>query len=122
MRRLLSALKLGLLTVSLGFVASHVAPGRMLGQGRSDPALMTISRTGEVLNETSTTAIFWGPEWIDPDFAGDSFKCDGIFPPADYYFLFSNGSEWVIRAKWSNAAYLAGTGLPNAYGLPGCVY
>jgi hypothetical protein len=63
-----------------------------------------------------------GTGWKDTQGDTMSFKCDGIFPPAGQYFLFSNGSMWRIRAKWSNAAYLAGTGLPNLDGLTGCVY
>ena len=63
-----------------------------------------------------------GTGWTDAAGQTISFKCDGIFPPAGEYFLFSNGSQWRIRAKWSNAAYRAGTGLPNLSGHPGCVY
>ena len=63
-----------------------------------------------------------GTGWMDAYGDGITFKCDGIFPPLGQYQLFSNGSLWTIRAKWSNAAYLAGAGMLNAYDLPGCVY
>jgi hypothetical protein len=63
-----------------------------------------------------------GTGWTDAYGKGMSFKCDGIFPPAGVFEQFSNGSIWRLRAKWSNAAYLAGAGLPNASGQPGCVY
>jgi hypothetical protein len=63
-----------------------------------------------------------GTGWTDAYGDNISFKCDGVFPPAGVYEQFSNGSLWPVRAKWSNAAYLAGTGLPNASGQRGCVY
>jgi hypothetical protein len=42
--------------------------------------------------------------------------------PEGYYETFSNGSIWKQTTKWSNKAYLAGTGLSNVYGQLGCVY
>ena len=63
-----------------------------------------------------------GTGWKDANGNGISFKCDGIFIPAGVYEEFSNGSLWTVRTKWSNAAYLAGTGLPNVHGHRGCVY
>jgi hypothetical protein len=68
-----------------------------------------------------------GTGWKDANGDGISVKCDGMLLPRDpygaaQYELFSNGSRWTVRMKWSNAAYLAGTGLPNRNGLPGCVY
>jgi len=63
-----------------------------------------------------------GDGWKDANGSGISFKCDGIFGPAGTYVQFSNGSLWSVRMKWSNAAYLAGTGALNHQNLPGCVY
>lgn len=68
-----------------------------------------------------------GTGWLDAYEYGISFKCDGIFLPDDQYGnlqyeLFSNGSLWTVRTKWSNAAYRAGTGVPNSSGVLGCVY
>jgi hypothetical protein len=68
-----------------------------------------------------------GTGWKDAYGYGISFKCDGIFLPDDQYGnlryeLFSNGSLWTVRTKWSNAAYRAGTGVSSPWGLPGCAY
>ena len=68
-----------------------------------------------------------GTGWLDAYGYGISFKCDGIFiPPASsgelQYEWFSNDSLWTVRTKWSNAAYRAHSGVPNSYGLAGCVY
>ena len=37
------------------------------------------------------------------------------------YVTFTNGSIWKLQGLWSNAAYEAGTGYPNANGERGCV-
>lgn len=37
------------------------------------------------------------------------------------YVTFTNGSIWKLQGLWSNAAYEAGTGYPNAGGERGCV-
>lgn len=63
-----------------------------------------------------------GNGWKDAYGDGISFKCDGIFIPSGTFELFSNGSQWTTRMKWSNAAYQAGTGTLNHKSLPGCVY
>ena len=62
-----------------------------------------------------------GNGWKDAYGDGIAFKCDGIFIPAGTYEQFSDGSLWTVRMKWSNAAYLAGTGALNHKSLPGCV-
>ena len=84
----------------------------------------TLSQYGNVTGNQLMNAITdpRGTGWVDASGDGISFKCDGIFPPGGALFSFSNGTSWRVRAKWSNAAYLAGTGLPNLAGLKGCVY
>jgi len=64
-----------------------------------------------------------GSGWRDA--FGDEIadKCIKIFPPSvGLYSLFSNGSIWKLQAEWSNAAYLAGTGAPNATGQRACIW
>jgi len=63
-----------------------------------------------------------GTGWIDGLGQDIAQKCLGTFPPAGINQVFSNGSVWRLRAQWSNAAYLSGSGLPNNLGQPGCVY
>jgi hypothetical protein len=64
----------------------------------------------------------YGNGWKDAFGYGVAVKCDGIFIPTGSFEQFSDGSLWTVRMKWSNAAYLAGTGALNNKNLPGCVY
>jgi hypothetical protein len=54
-----------------GRSAVGLAQGRPFAATTTDPALLMIPKNGTVLNSTTTTAIFWGSEWLDPTFAGD---------------------------------------------------
>jgi hypothetical protein len=60
--------------------------------------------------------------WADGSAVGIGGKCKQILPPPGAYETFSNGSIWKLQTMWSNAAYRAGTGLPNLLEQPGCVY
>jgi len=37
------------------------------------------------------------------------------------YVFFPGVSKWKLQGEWSNAAYTAGTGYPNAQGQKGCL-
>jgi len=63
-----------------------------------------------------------GSGWTDKSGRDMAPKCQGVFPPLGVNQIFSNGTEWRLRAQWSNAAYLQGSGLPNTDGQHGCVY
>jgi hypothetical protein len=58
--------------------------------------------------------------WYDSAGLRAATKCRGVYPPVAQ--IFSNGSQFYIWGVFSNAAYMAGTGLPNESGYPGCVY
>lgn len=57
--------------------------------------------------------------WYDASGSENGDKCAWTFggPLA----TFSNGSKWKVQGEWSNAAYNAGTGYPNASGQKGCL-
>jgi hypothetical protein len=64
-----------------------------------------------------------GTGWRDFNGQEIADKCLKVFPPdLSQYPVFSNGSVWKLQAMWSNAAYLAGTGTPNASGQPACIW
>jgi hypothetical protein len=64
-----------------------------------------------------------GSGWRDGGGNEIADKCEHIFPPdLSHYSVFSNGSIWKLQGEWSNAAYLAGTGVPNLNGQPGCTW
>ena len=52
----------------LGPIALLNAQGK---KAPTDPALLRIGNGGQVLHSPNVTAVFWGPEWSDPAFAGD---------------------------------------------------
>jgi hypothetical protein len=63
-----------------------------------------------------------GIGWEDSFGDSVSMKCRGTFPasPDDYPTWL--GEKWKLSGLWSNKAYLAGTGAPNADGKKGCVW
>jgi hypothetical protein len=61
-----------------------------------------------------------GQSWYDGGGQEIGDKCAWSFPPV--LSSFSNGSQWKLQMEWSNAAYSAGTGLPNLSGQDGCIY
>jgi hypothetical protein len=64
-----------------------------------------------------------GSGWRDGNGDEVADKCLKVFPPSLSAFpIFSNGSIWKLQAEWSNTAYLAGTGAPNATGQPACIW
>ena len=52
----------------LGPIALLNAQGK---KAPTDPALLRIGNGGQVLHSPNVMAVFWGPEWSDPAFAGD---------------------------------------------------
>lgn len=56
--------------------------------------------------------------WYDSKGNENGDKCAWAFSGRQ---TFSNGSQWVLQGEWSNAAFTAGTGLPNTSGQKGCL-
>jgi hypothetical protein len=57
--------------------------------------------------------------WYDSSGAENGDKCAWTF---NYPFVtFPDGNKWKLQGEWSNAAYNAGTGYPNASGQKGCL-
>lgn len=61
-----------------------------------------------------------GTAWYDASGNENGDKCAWSFPPV--LSTFSNGSQWKLQMEWSNAAFAAGTGLPNRSGQNACIY
>ena len=61
-----------------------------------------------------------GTAWFDSAGYENGDKCAWSFAPV--VTTLSNGSQWKLQMEWSNAAYTAGTGLPNRSGQKGCIY
>ena len=57
--------------VALAFVGPIVLLNAQGQKAPTDPALLRIGNSGQVLHSPTVTAVFWGPEWNDPAFAGD---------------------------------------------------
>jgi hypothetical protein len=60
-----------------------------------------------------------GTGWLDASGSENADKCAWVF---DEPARLADGSTWTIQGNWSNAAYTAGTGLPNSSGQNGCLY
>ena len=86
-------------THSQGLAALANVSGHELSEARSDPA--------------SPGA------WYDSSGAENGDKCAWTFNVPSVSF--PNGTSWKIQGEWSNAAYTAGTGYPNASGQNGCL-
>jgi hypothetical protein len=82
---------------SEGLAALANVSGHELSEARSDPRLNA---------------------WYDSSGEENADKCAWTFGPT---VAFSNGSTWKIQGNWSNSAYNAGTGYPNASGQYGCI-
>ncbi|MBI3558462.1 MAG: hypothetical protein HY074_19505 [Deltaproteobacteria bacterium] len=67
-----------------------------------------------------------GTGWVDSSGNENGDKCAWSFPitTSNPYGLstLSNGTTWKLQMEWSNAAYTAGTGLPNRSSQLGCIY
>jgi hypothetical protein len=63
-----------------------------------------------------------GAGWYDSSGEENADKCAWSFPTAGGLSTFYNGSKWKLQMEWSNAAYTAGTGLPNRSGQKACIY
>ncbi len=58
--------------------------------------------------------------WYDSAGSENSDKCGWRFDVP--LVTFTNGSQWKIQGNWSNAAFAAGTGFPNASGQKACLF
>jgi hypothetical protein len=83
---------------SQGLAALANVTGHELSESRSDPTLNA---------------------WYDSSGEENGDKCVWTFNVPSV--LFPNGRYWKLQGEWSNAAYLAGTGYPNASGQKGCL-
>jgi hypothetical protein len=68
-----------------------LSAGDRVAQGPpgGDPYLLKIGKNGDVLNTAILKAVFWGPEWMDEDFAED--RISGI----DTLFSGYSGSDYA---------------------------
>ena len=57
--------------------------------------------------------------WYDSSGAENGDKCAWTFNVASV--ALANGSQWKLQGEWSNAAFTAGTGYPNASRQHGCL-
>ena len=57
--------------------------------------------------------------WYDSKGAENGDKCAWVFSGTQ---TFTNQSVWKLQGEWSNAAFLAGTGVANSSGQKGCLY
>ena len=57
--------------------------------------------------------------WYDSSRSENGDKCAWTFNVPSVPF--PNGTRWKLQGEWSNAAYTAGTGYPNASGEKGCL-
>lgn len=57
--------------------------------------------------------------WYASSGAENGDSCAWAFPSGPA--TFADGSQWKLQMEWSNAAYTAGTGLPNRSGQAGCL-
>ncbi|SFB18299.1 hypothetical protein SAMN04515620_12374 [Collimonas sp. OK607] len=83
---------------SQGLAALANVSGHELSEARTDPSLGT---------------------WYDSSGSENGDKCAWTFGAP--LVAFTNNISWKIQGEWSNAAYTAGTGYPNASGQKGCL-
>ena len=89
---------------SQGLAALANVSGHELSEARTDPS--SISATG-------------APGWYDSSGSENGDKCAWTF--AGPLATFSDTNRWKMQGEWSNRAYTAGTGYPNASGQNGCI-
>ncbi len=67
-----------------------------------------------------------GTGWLDSSGYENADKCAWSFPISSAnpngLSVFTNGTQWKLQMEWSNAAYTAGTGLPNRSNQRACIY
>lgn len=82
-------------------------------QGLSAIANVTARAVADLLTDWDFNGLF--------DTAGNEVddKCAWTFNVP--YVTFTNGSTWKLQGMWSDEAYAAGTGYPNAGGARGCL-
>jgi len=97
-------------------VAGCSANDLISGHSKGLAALANV--TAHELLETMTDPV--GSAWYDSSGNENGDKCAWSFPPT--LSTFTNGSKWKLQMEWSNAAFTAGTGLPNGSGQKGCIY
>jgi hypothetical protein len=86
--------------------------------GHSEGLAALANVTSHELMETITDPR--GSAWYDNGGSEIGDKCAWSFAPV--LSTLANGSQWMLQMEWSNAAYTAGTGLPNLSGQNGCIY
>ncbi|MGZ3688984.1 MAG: hypothetical protein ACXWP5_16810 [Bdellovibrionota bacterium] len=86
--------------------------------GHSQGLAALANVTAHELSETITDPR--GAGWVDSSGSENGDKCAWAFPST--LSSFSNGTMWKLQMEWSNAAYSAGTGLPNLSGQKGCIF
>lgn len=87
--------------------------------GHSPGLAALANEAARALSDVRTDANFYG--WMENDDSGNEVddKCAWTFSVP--YVTFPDGSKWKLQDLWSNKAYEAGTGAPNAWGQRGCV-
>lgn len=88
---------------SQGLAALANVTGHELSEARSDPS--TSSTTGSAA-------------WYDAAGSENGDKCAWTWGAP--LLTFSDGNKWKVQGEWSNKAFTAGTGYPNASGQKGC--
>jgi len=86
------------------FIAASSRPLHDISAAPRDPYLMTIARAGKVLHTPMLKAVFWGPEWHDPAFAGD------IVSGIDSLLAAYSGSQYaaVLREYYDRSGSISG--------------
>ncbi len=89
------------------------------GSGQHSQGLAALANvSGHELSEARTDPANPGA-WYDSRGEENGDKCAWTFGAP--LVTFSNNTQWKIQGEWSNAAYTAGTGYPNASGQKGCL-
>jgi hypothetical protein len=86
--------------------------------GHSQGLAALANVTGHELSEARSDPANPGA-WYDSAGAENGDKCAWTFNVP--YVSFTDGNRWKLQGEWSNAAYTAGTGYPNASGQHGCL-
>src|SRR5262249_51032028 len=85
--------------------------------GHSQGLAALANTSARALSDIRTDPAFQG--WFDIGGNEIDDKCAWTF--AVPYVTFFNQSIWKLQGLWSNSAYEAGTGYPNADGERGCL-
>jgi hypothetical protein len=91
-----------LISLTMGLSLSH-SGDEMIAAPR-DPYMLSLAKPGKVLDTPLLKAVFWGPEWHDPAFAGD------IITGIDSLLAGYSGSAYaaVLREYYDRAGAITG--------------